>query len=180
MSFPINPDPQYRPRTLANLTAATGAATNYRDLSPNIDQAGQEGVDASSLIPKVFGYLTGDYATDDVPPVPDQPGDTPAQMGVEAYFGPALPRPGGIMPPFPPPSGSGGSGPGAGTNVNYGQPSIKKNAPPGSLILAWSVTHSVTTPTAYVVDETAQAKLQDPDQNTPWLDEVFTQTFTLP
>ena len=116
MSFPINPDPQYRPRTLANLTAATGAATNYRDLSPDIDLAGQEGVDVSSLIPKVFGYLSGTYSTEDVPPVVDQPGDTPAQMNADGYFGPTLPRPGGSMPPFPPPSGTGGVGPGGHTH----------------------------------------------------------------
>lgn len=179
MSFPLNPDPQYRPRTLANLTAATGAPPHYRDSVPNIDALNAEEVDASSLIPKVFGYLTGNYATEDVPPVPAVAGDTPADIDDDGYFGPGRPYPGGRMPPFPPPSG-GGAPPSVSTNVNYGQPSIKGNAPPGSLIMVWSVGNSAATPTASVVAETAQSEVTVPAQNRPWDDEVFTHEINLP
>lgn len=181
MSFPLNPDPQYRPRTLANLTAATGAATNYLDLNPNIDLAGEVNVDVSSLIPKVLGYLSGDWATDSIPPVPDQSGDSPAEINADGYFGPSLPFAGGPMPPFPPPSGAGGVGPGAGGgNANYGQPTTKKNVAPGSLILTWSVDEFVLAPKAYVVTDTSQAEISNPPQNTPWLDEVLTTQIDLP
>lgn len=178
MSFPLNPDPQYRPRTLANLTAATGAPPHYLDSTMDIDALNAQGVDVSSLIPKVFGYLTGNYATEDVPPIPAVTGDTPAQMDDDGYFGPGLPRPGGPMPPFPPPTGPGT--PSLTTNVNYGQPSIKGNASPGSLILVWSVGNSDATPTATVVAETTQSELSNPAQNRPWDDEVFTHEINLP
>jgi len=172
MVFPLDPDPQYRPQTLANLTAATGAAHYYVDHHPDIDAANAVGVDVSSLIPKVFGYLSGTYATEDVPATPAQPGDTPVQISEDGYFGPGLPRPGGPMPPFPPPTGPGG--PAAFSKQNYGQPSIKNNASPGSLILLWSVGHSAATPTAQVVDDTTQSELAVPLQNKPWADEVMT------
>lgn len=180
MNFPLNPDPQYRPQTLANLTAATGAADYYVDYHPNIDRGNAVGVDVSSLIPKVFGYLSGTYANEDVPPNPGVPGDTPAQIADDGYFGPALPRAGGPMPPFPPPSGTGGVGIGATGNTNYGQPTIKNNASPGSLILLWSVGNSAAIPTVQVVEDTTQSELTVPAQNKPWSDEVSTLEVNLP
>ena len=179
MSFPLNPDPQYRPQTLADLTAATGASTNYNDKFPNIDFP-PVGSDASSLIPKLFGYLSGAYETEDVPPIPEVAGDTLAEIGDDGYFGPSLPRAGGLMPPFPPAKGAGRPGIGATDNTNYGQPTIKKNATPGSLIISYSVSHSTTLPTAYVVAETSQSNVLNPPQNIPWADEVFTHEITLP
>lgn len=171
-SFPLSPLTQYNPKQLANLSASTGVSLAYRDNAPNIDLA-PVGTNASSLIPKLFGYLSGSYD-------PVETGDSSAQIGQDGYFGPALPRPGGTMPPFPPPSGVGGSGVGANTNTNYGQPSIKNNAAPGSFILTYSVNDSLTNPTAWIVDEVSQSELDTPAQNTPWADEVTTQEITFP
>lgn len=170
--FPLDPLTQYNPKQLANLTASTGVSSAYLDRAPNIDIP-PVGTDASSLIPKLFGYLSGSYD-------PIETGNSTAQITQDGYFGPALPRPGGPMPPFPPPSGAGGSGIGANSNTNYGQPSIKNNAAPGSLILTYSVNESPTDPSAWVVEEISQSELVTAAQNIPWVDEVTTQEINLP
>jgi len=147
-NYPILPDPQYDPNQLADLTAST---------------------DYNSQIPKIFGYLTGSYAT---PGEPEVEGDVIAEVGDEGYFGPV--RPGTVMPPFPPTIYPGGTN---SPNLNYGQPSIKNNATPGSLILAFSVAHDAT-PSAYYIEETKQ-----PDPNNelpPFLDEVIAPSIPLP
>ena len=178
--FPIAPLHQYTPKKLANLTAATGAGTGWHISAPNIDLPPDEkGVDVSSLIPKIFGYLSGSqgdsYAVPIVAPVN---GDTPAQIGDAGYFGPVLPRPGGVMPPFPPAHGPGTPGAGTDANLNYGQPSIKRNAAPGSLILAYTV-QAAPVPVAYVVDTTSQSDPTIPPYE-PWYDEVVVRTVPLP
>ena len=61
--------------------------------------------------------------------------------------------------------------------MNYGQPTIKNNATPGSLILAFSVAHDIH-PSAYYIEETKQ-----PDPNNelpPFLDEVIAPSLPLP
>ena len=147
-NYPILPDPQYDPNQLADLTAST---------------------DYNSQIPKILGYLTGSYAT---PGEPEVEGDVIAEVGDEGYFGPVLP--GTVMPPFPPTIYPSGANP---PNLNYGQPTIKNNATPGSLILAFSVGHDAT-PSAYYIEETKQ-----PDPNNelpPFLDEVIAPSIPLP
>ena len=147
--YPLDPDPQYNPDQLADLTAAT---------------------DANSQIPKLFGYLSGSYATATEPEVP---GDVIGQIDDEGYFGPALP--GTVMPPFPPVVHPVGAT--IAKNQNYGQPSIKNNATPGSLILSFSVSHDAT-PSAFYVEETGQAV--PGDLTPPFLDEVITRPMPLP
>ena len=139
----------------------------------------EKGVDVSSLIPKLFGYLSGSNGNPDaVPVVPPVDGDIPNAIGDNGYFGPVLPRPGGVMPPFPPKSGPGTPGAGVDANLNYGQPSIKRNAAPGSLILAYTV-QPVPAPVVYIVTDTSQTEPTVPPVQ-PWQDQVVTEQVTLP
>jgi len=148
-NYPLDPDPQYNPDQLADLTAAT---------------------EYNSQIPKLFGYLSGSYAT---PVAVEKPGDLVGQIDDEGYFGPALP--GTVMPPFPPVVHP--TGPLIPKNQNYGQPSIKNNATPGSLILSFSVSHDAT-PAAFYIEETRQP---DPGNALPpFLDEVISLSIPLP